>query len=650
MSGICGLVNLDGAPVEPDVLKDMAEASAFRGPDGIRYWVDGNVGFAHLALNTTPESMREQQPLANKQTLLCLVADARVDNRDELIRTLTDAGYLKNRKPTDAGLILAAYSLWGVECPDRIIGDFAFAIWDANRQELFCARDAVGVRPFHYHFDGRTFWFGSDGRQVLADRRVSRDLDGYAISDFLTANFRDQARTVFANVQKLLPGHCLALKIGDQYPRGWRYWHPDRGPGIRCNDDAEYADCFRDLLFRSISDRTRCAKDAAAVMVSGGLDSSSIAASAQLLHDQGKIAAWPVGYTEVFDHLAECDEREYSLTLPAETGLELHQIVVEQFHILDDDVAYTPDIDSPVMNYESLTRHLLRKARERGCGVLMTGIGGDTLFDAAVWQYVDHARSGKWWKLRPWIAAGRSRGQSWSSLAWMYMIGPLLPLQFRYALDRWRGTWKTWHVPKWIHPHLRKKVHPEKRLYQQGYPKRFRSGAKQAQYEHLIGVSQLLPSIEWLNVRAAEEGLDATHPLFDRRIAEFVLAAPLDLSARPGQGNKKWMLRQAMKGILPERIRRRPDKGSWGKYIDYSMCRRAKQKFRDLFTDTQLSRYRFVDDSVLLREFDAFCAGDSHYHSGNIFIFPMCMEKWLRTYAQEQLPIHFKMLQGWQVE
>ncbi len=115
MSGICGMFNRDGAPVDPAVLRRMAEAAAHLGPDGIHYWTDGPLGLAHLALHTTAESIREQQPLLARQGESVLVADARVDNRDELMATLTAKGHLLQKEPTDADLILAAYEMWGDE-------------------------------------------------------------------------------------------------------------------------------------------------------------------------------------------------------------------------------------------------------------------------------------------------------------------------------------------------------------------------------------------------------------------------------------------------------------------------------------------------------------------------------------------------------
>ena len=174
MSGIVAVVNFDGAPVDPQVLKKMAEQCAYRGPDGINYWIQGNVGLAHLALHATPEALREHQPQLSEDGKLCLTADARVDNRPELIPLLQAKGEPVTNESTDADLILAAYRVWGEKCPEQIIGDYAFAIWDAKEQRLFCARDIYGVKSLHYARVGATLCVASEAQQIIQHPKMPR--------------------------------------------------------------------------------------------------------------------------------------------------------------------------------------------------------------------------------------------------------------------------------------------------------------------------------------------------------------------------------------------------------------------------------------------------------------------------------------------
>lgn len=147
MSGIAVIWNRSGRPVEMGQLVQMTQLMEHRGPDGARHWVQGPIAMGHRALNTTPESSLERQPLLDEAAGLGLTFDGRIDNRDEL-KSVLAADRTNGRVETDAELVLAAYRKWGEECPQHLLGDFAFAIWDEPRKRLFCARDHLGVRPF----------------------------------------------------------------------------------------------------------------------------------------------------------------------------------------------------------------------------------------------------------------------------------------------------------------------------------------------------------------------------------------------------------------------------------------------------------------------------------------------------------------------
>src|SRR5476649_2651280 len=148
MSGIAGIYNLDGQPVDRARMQRMTDMMAYRGPDGMGCWIDGPVGLGHAMLHTTPESLREIQPLSDERSALCVTLDGRVDNRSELHAALQSKGQ-PLRTDTDAELVLQAYACWGEDCPQHILGDFAFAIWDGRNRKLFCARDALGIKPFY---------------------------------------------------------------------------------------------------------------------------------------------------------------------------------------------------------------------------------------------------------------------------------------------------------------------------------------------------------------------------------------------------------------------------------------------------------------------------------------------------------------------
>ena len=171
------------------------------------------------------------------------------------------------------------------------------------------------------------------------------------------------------------------------------------------------------------------------------------------------------------------------------------------------------------------------------------------------------------------------------------------------------------------------------------------------QYRYITSLTSFGAAMEWWPVKPLEYGLEPRFPLLDKRLADFVMAAPLEIWAHPGSGNSKLLMRQAMADVLPEKIRQRPHtKTSWNEYIKHMMHNQAREALRDMFTNTQMARQRFVDDQILLAEFEAYCDGTSKQRYSKFFYFPICLEQWLRTHAIGGTTVCFNRLQPWQFE
>src|SRR5258705_13435444 len=280
MSGIVGIVNLDGAPVDQDLLWRMTHLMSFRGPDAQEIWIDGNVSFGHTLLRTTWEGDRENQPLT-LDGRFWLTADARIDGRAGLINALKDklAGRLHMRSLNDAELILYAYEAWGEDCVKHLIGDFAFAIWDGRKRCLFCARDHFGIKPFYYAHVGNVFVFGNTLESILIHPDISRTLNDQAIGDLLLFDFnRDPASTSFEDIVRIPPAHTLTLEpaVGKLTTR--RFWNIPTEVDTRRHPQSYYLECFEELFDAAVEDRLRT--DKVELLMSGGLDSTAIASAA----------------------------------------------------------------------------------------------------------------------------------------------------------------------------------------------------------------------------------------------------------------------------------------------------------------------------------------------------------------------------------
>jgi len=239
MSGISGIFNLDGSPVDRDLLRRMTERIRHRGPDRTGYWTSGPVGFGHQMFCTTPESLREQQPLANDSGTLCLTFDGRVDNREEL-RTALRSTDFHPRDDTDAELVLRAYECWGEDSPCKILGDFAYAIWDGGTRRLFCARDILGLKPFYYYTNGRIFLFGSELQQLFEFKELSTKPNEGMIAEHLADEVTNREETLWEGILRVPPAHALVVEAG-RSPRKTRYWDIDYSRKIRYGTAQEYA-------------------------------------------------------------------------------------------------------------------------------------------------------------------------------------------------------------------------------------------------------------------------------------------------------------------------------------------------------------------------------------------------------------------------
>lgn len=281
MSGIAGVVQFDRSPLDPGLLQRLADSLAFRGPDAQRIWLKDYVGFAHTLFKTTEESEREVQPLT-LDGKTWIVADARIDARKELFALLKAAGEadLERSDCTDAELILRAYRCWGPNCLERILGDFAFGIWDNLRQQLFCARDQMGVKPFYYAQVGACVIFSNTLDCIRRHPLVSDLLNDAAIADFLLFGFNQHpATTAFANIQRMPPGHRgLWSRSGFQLNR---YWSMPIDEPLFYKRSRDYIDEFDELLHKCVADRLR--RNKVWIFMSGGLDSTALAATAQEL-------------------------------------------------------------------------------------------------------------------------------------------------------------------------------------------------------------------------------------------------------------------------------------------------------------------------------------------------------------------------------
>lgn len=558
MSGIVGVFHSDGRPVSEAILRKMLDAISHRGPDGSGIWSTQTIGLGHNSLRTQTERPTARLPLVADG--LTITADARLDNREELIASLR----LTARDVSDAELIAAAYRRWGDESPQRLLGDFAFAIWDGERRQLFCARDHVGVRPFYYHADDRRFVFASEIKGLLALPDMPREIDDERIVDFLVGLPAEAARTLHAGILRLPPRHSLTVSAAGVSLR--EYWRP-RLSSVAA---ADAADRFRETFTEAVRCRLADAASAGA-MLSGGLDSSSIACVAGPIFAAEHARPLPT-LSLVFDRTPAWSERKAIEAVLAGGGFEPHfedggdcapfasigQILAEQ-----DGLFAAPGLP--------FGRHLYAAGAARGLRVLLDGHGGDEVVSHGAGRTQELAQAGRWLALgREVRGLARLHGGPW----WPTYVAYL----DRYARGRLGAAWR-----RATGERRRRARHPASRWADFVNPEMaartaiaerreaLRSAEARIEAEeggrHASAIlsSRVAQSFEVLDKAAAAAGVEPRYPFWDKRLVELCLSLP-DEQKLDG-GWSRLVLRRAMEGILPASIQWRPDKLEFAPHI-----------------------------------------------------------------------------------
>lgn len=605
MSGIAGVYYLDGRTVDRADVDRMVERIAHRGPDGSAVWREGSLGLGHRMLWTTPESLRERLPLVNKSGDLALTADARIDNRDELMAALGLNGGLRVEM-SDSELILRAYEQWGERCPEKLLGDFAFVIWDGRKQVLFCARDHFGVRPFYYHCSPHVFAFASEIKALLCLREVPRRLNETRVADYLVPILEDKAITFYQDILRLPPAHIMI--VGREGIHLRPYWALDPSRELRLGSDGEYAEAFRDLFTDAVRCRLRSAFPVGS-MLSGGLDSSSIVCVArELLAENG---AGPVHtFSAVFDDVPECDERSFIQAVLARGGLVPHYVRGDQLGPLtdldrvlhhEDEPFYAPNL--------YLLWGLYGAARQQGVRVLLDGFDGDTTVSHGIARLAELAFNGRWTSLATEVI-GLSRRFKASPLRIVLnrALKPLAPKPIRKIWRRLRGRNESMgNDNPIIHPHFVRRIRLGHRIHalqgERSIPART---AREDHWRRLTwGVFPL--ALEVNDRAAAAFGVDPRYPFFDRRLAEFCLALPSE--QKLSHGWTRIVMRRAMAGLLPAEVQWRGGKSDVGTNFIRALLACQQPSLEKRLLDYQTGVEAYINLDGALQVFNRFLSG-----------------------------------------
>jgi asparagine synthase (glutamine-hydrolysing) len=528
VSGIVGILNLDGAPVDPGPLRAMTQFLAFRGPDTQNTHAAGNIGFGNTLLQTATESAQVRQPFI-LDGRFWITSDARIDARVELIEKLRAKGQPVSAENPDCELILYAYQVWGNACVEHFLGDFVFAIWDAREQKLFCARDHFGVRCLYYSRAGNSLIFSNTLDCLRVHPGVSDRLNDLAIADFLLFDSsQNPGATAFSDVARLDPAHTLEVKDGQVSVR--RYWTLPAPDLLQTKDPMECVERFKHLMKLAVADRVRSGP--AGVLMSGGLDSSIVAAG----RPDGLRA-----YTQVFQSLIAHDERSYAGMVADALHIPIEYQVIDGYELFAG--AGPAENTWPEPTHIAWAVPQLDQIRElaKKCSVALTGFGGDPTLSCRLSSH-----------FRELIKQGRF-GRAF-----------LEALRFFSVENRWSRLYvrKRWHLlfgkdesalayPKWLNPELENRFQLRQRFAELIEKIPPGQGVRPVAYSSMM--SPMWPTVfQSLDAEVTHCAVEVCHPFFDLRLVDFLLS----LAALPWCSDKE-LLREAGRGILPDEVRLR---------------------------------------------------------------------------------------------
>ena len=559
MCGISGIYGRHDRTADRRLLLEMAGELWHRGPDGVGLYLDGRFGMSNNRLAIV-DLEGGDQPLSDESGRYWVMQNGEIYNYVELRAELEQLGH-RFATTSDTEVIAHAYAEWGVGCLDRLNGDFAIAIWDRRTQELFLARDRFGVRPLFLAEHDGDVCFASEAKALLRHPAAKRELDPVGIADTFVAWTTLPGHTVFTGIRELPPAHYVVVGPDGAGPQT-RWWDIDFSP-VEADED-ELIDELEELLTDSIRIRLRADVEVGAYL-SGGLDSSAIAAIAARQVGEGRLSAFGLGFAD-----ARYDESDAQDAIAGELGVVFHRTVVDAASIAEAFPRAVELAEKPMLR--TAPAPLLRLAgavQEAGLKVVLTGEAADELF--AGYDIFREDKVRRFWardpssQLRPllfrrlnqWLATDPAKAGAFLTRFYekdlLALDDPLYSHRLRFA--------NTARSLRMLSPDLLRQAESEGELADRlraALPARFDgfSALAKAQYVEIATFFEGYLLHTQGDRMLMAHSIEGRFPFVDVRLAELAARLPDSLRLRGLQ--EKYALRRAVARVLPDAIRSRP--------------------------------------------------------------------------------------------
>jgi asparagine synthase (glutamine-hydrolysing) len=552
LSGICGILRLDGEAVDQRALDAMLRSLRHLGTDGAAALCDGPIGLGYQAHRVTQEDAFDAQPLAAGAGEVLLVADLRLDNREALAQSLAIRPAELDETP-DSALLVAAYRRWGEACVDHLIGDFAFAIWDASGRRLILGRDHMGQRHLFFHRGDGFFAFATEIGGVWAAPDVPRRICEAGFEETLARRWhqRPAGRTKYEGIESLCGGTLLAVQA-DGAVTLRRYWEPHAAAQHLNRDETYYRQAYRRVLEEAVACRVRRATRPCSLLLSGGFDSAAIAALTAPALEGRKLVT-------VSSVLATTDE---SSPTSARRWVELCRRTMPHLDVryatrLDRGIFSTlppPDADGAGSVNRYVNDEMFRAAAGAGARVIMDGHGGDyTLNPRGHFPVARLLAMGRFREfLSEFVAQARAEKVPLWRSAWRDVLAAFVPSGLQRVRADLRAGNPLFGPAEPINRTFARRMRPTSA---RPAPQRYAPSLINARANLLRALRRLQDSEILAGTLSARHGLEFTQPFHDKRVVELALAIPEDLYFRGGR--PRHLARTALADVLPPEFQTR---------------------------------------------------------------------------------------------
>lgn len=584
MCGICGIVDFDGPPIDGGLLRRMTGTLRHRGPDDQGTVVSGAAGLGHTRLSIIDLTTAGRQPMQSADGRVTLVYNGEIYNFAVLREALERSGHVFQGR-SDSEVVLHAYLRWGVDAFPRFNGMFALAIWDERTKTLVLARDRFGIKPLYYHRLSSGTIFGSEIKAILASNRVPRRLHDAGLHEYLYYGSTQGTNTLFEGIAKVLPGHFLTITRSDF--QSTPYWRVEDIKQVQVEPE-EATVAVRERLEKAV--RGQLVSDVpVGIFLSGGVDSSAITALASK-HYRDRIQTFSVG----FDYDRGVNELAKARQIARRYDTEHHELHIQGYrlqHVIERLVSCH---DEPFGDAANIPLYLLCSELSGNPKVILQGDGGDEIF-AGYRRYNVLASHPLWRSMVP-IARLMNSCTRWHSSYYrrarfiQALCAPDAARRMALLLTTETETGPLHIMNGSVQQRLRE-TDPFAEYYK---------------WDQLLGhldlvqrmlytdTRILLPNIfmEKVDKATMAHGIEVRVPMLDRVLADYAMSLPSSLKVRWGQ--KKWILRRALRGTVPGSILDAPKTG-FGVPYSFWLRKPLTTYLRSVLFDSAVARMGIFD-------------------------------------------------------